>query len=149
LKKAAIISYALLCGWFVLGYSGTSLTVETRITDLNVSTVLLFFLLWGLFGYIRRWKYNDLSALAVVMIWGLNQYFEHWQPLFFGATPERVRGYNNYFNGTARIFSANPNRIVPDVFHIIIGLLLVVCAILLLVNIGVLLRDRFRRRVPT
>lgn len=140
IKKLAIGFYAGLCGWLLLAYCGTPLTVHVSITDWNASTLLLLFLLWGLFDYIRKWKYNDFSAFAVVLIWGANQYAEHWGPLFFGAPAARVRHYNEYFKGTLRLLPAESDRIVPDIFHIIIGLLLAVCIILLLVNSIRLLR---------
>lgn len=148
MKNLTIIFYSLLCGWFVLGYCGTSLTIQVEITQFSVATILLFFLLLGLFGYIRKWKYNDLSALSVVVIWGINQYYEHWQPLFFGSSPERVRRYYNYFKGTVRIFPEEQNRIVPDVYHIVFGLLIFICTILLLTNIIILLKDTLKRKLP-
>lgn len=142
MKRLGATAYSLLCGWFLLGYLHTRLTVPVKITEFGVGTVLLFFLLLGLFGYVRRWKYNDLSAFSVVVIWGFDQYFEHWQPLIWGAPQARVDRYYQYFKNTIRVFPPSPHRIVPDLFHTVIGALILVCVFLLLHNIIALLRAR-------
>lgn len=144
MKKLAIIFYLILCGWFMLIYFGTRLTYIVKITDFGISTILLPFLLVGLFGYMRKWKYNDVLAFSVVMVCGFEQYNQHWGPMFFGTSPEKIRRYNEYFTGTLRIFPVNPNRVVPDVFHTVLGLLIAVCLILLLANIIVLFTRQFK-----
>ena len=135
MKKLGIVLYSFLCAWYILGYFGTPLTIKVDVTQFSIGTILLFFLLLGLVGYWRKWTYADLSALAVVVIWGINQYYEHWQPLIYGASPGRVRHYNEYFKGTIRIFVERQDRIVPDVYHIVIGLLIVSCSIVLFINL--------------
>jgi hypothetical protein len=147
MKKLIITFYVILCCWFSLMYFGTRLTIKCNITDLKISTFLFLVLLFGLFGYIRKWKYNDFSVLSILLIWGYNQYFEHWEPMFFGASQERIHSYYGYFKGTVRLFPAEPSRIIPNVWHMVIGALIVICIVLLLVNIFILMKCQFKKKL--
>lgn len=74
-------------------------------------------------------------VLVVLVFWLVVQYFSHWHLTIFGATPEKIRGYNQCFEGTLCVVPRREDRLIPDFYHIVlhslIGLnLVLVCMIL-------------------
>ena len=62
--------------------------------------------------------------LAVLCVWLLSQFRWHWYYTLFGASEQKLKGYNNCFRGTVRIFPENETRLVPDLYHILLHLLI-------------------------
>lgn len=69
--------------------------------------------------------------LTILVLWFAVQFFCHWYHTLFGASPEKIRGYNECFRNTVRIFPASEERLVPDLYHIVLHLLILVNAVLL------------------
>lgn len=74
-------------------------------------------------------------TFAVLVFWLVVQYFCHWHYTIFGATPEKIRGYNQCFEGTLCIVPRREERLIPDFYHIVLhvliflNLVLICCAI--------------------
>lgn len=75
---------------------------------------------------VGRW-----ALAAVLALWLAVQFMCHWYFTIFGASREKLKGYNECFRGTARLFPMREDRLVPDLYHIVLHLLillnLVVC----------------------
>lgn len=56
--------------------------------------------------------------LGILLLWFAVQFLCHWRYTLFGAGPEKIRGYNECFRGTLRIFPESETRLVPDFYHI-------------------------------
>ncbi len=56
--------------------------------------------------------------LVVLVFWLVVQYFCHWHFTIFGATPEKIRGYNQCFESTLCIVPRREDRLIPDFYHI-------------------------------
>ena len=72
--------------------------------------LVLFYLLrpagkWILFG--------------ILALWFIVEFFCHWYFTIFGAPERKLKGYNDCFRGTARIFPMSETRLVPDLYHIV------------------------------
>ena len=67
---------------------------------------------------------------AVLALWLTVQFFCHWYYTLFGASPEKLKGYNDCFRGTVRLFPVSEKRLVPDLYHIVLHLLLAVNLVL-------------------
>ena len=63
--------------------------------------------------------------LALLVLWFTVQFFCHWVYTLFGASEEKLRGYNDCFRGTVRLFPVSEKRLVPDLYHIVLHLLLI------------------------
>ena len=55
---------------------------------------------------------------GILLLWFAVQFLCHWRYTLFGAGPEKIRGYNECFRGTLRIFPESETRLVPDFYHI-------------------------------
>ena len=70
-------------------------------------------------------------VLAVLVFWLVVQYFCHWHFTIFGATPEKIRGYNRCFEGSLCIVPRREDRLIPDFYHIVLHVLIVLNLVLL------------------
>ena len=70
-------------------------------------------------------------VLAVLVVWLVVQYFCHWHFTIFGATPEKIRGYNQCFEGSLCIVPRRADRLIPDFYHIVLHVLIVLNLVLL------------------
>ena len=61
------------------------------------------------------------------------QFFCHWYYTIFGASESKLKGYNEYFKDTVRLIPMSEKRLIPDLYHIILHILIllniVLCAI--------------------
>ncbi len=62
--------------------------------------------------------------LGVLILWFIVQFFCHWRYTIFGASQKKLKGYNDCFRGTVRIWPASERRLVPDLYHMILHLLI-------------------------
>ena len=73
-------------------------------------------------------------VLAVLVFWLVVQYFCHEHFTIFGATPEKIQGYNQCFEGSLCIVPRREDRLIPDFYHIVLhGLILLNIVLLCLV----------------
>lgn len=70
-------------------------------------------------------------VLSVLAFWLVVQYFCHWHFTIFGATPEKIRGYNRCFEGSLCIVPRQEDRLIPDFYHIVLHVLIVLNLVLL------------------
>ena len=69
---------------------------------------------------------------GVLLLWLIVQFFCHWYYTIFGASEKKIRGYNECFRGAVRLFPESETRLVPDLYHIVLHLLIVLNVILCL-----------------
>ena len=70
--------------------------------------------------------------LALLLLWFAVQFRCHWYYVLFGASEEKLKGYNDCFRDTFRIFPASDTRLVPDLYHILLHVLIlanIVCCL--------------------
>lgn len=70
-------------------------------------------------------------VLAVLVVWLVVQYFCHWHFTIFGATPEKIQGYNQCFEGSLCIVPRREDRLIPDFYHIVLHILIALNLVLL------------------
>ena len=61
---------------------------------------------------------------SVLVLWFTAQFFCHWYYTIFGASERKLKGYNDCFKGTVRIFPESEKRLVPDMYHILLHVLI-------------------------
>ncbi|MBN4074617.1 MAG: hypothetical protein COA82_11530 [Alkaliphilus sp.] len=95
---------------------------------------------WSILTIFMGLYYFELPYINLVFIglfgfvlYGL--YHFHWKLYFFGATNEKIVGYNNYFKGTHRILAESSTRLVPDTYHIVHSLLYLITFITLCIGL--------------
>ena len=70
---------------------------------------------------------------GILLLWFAVQFMCHWYFTIFGASEAKLKGYNECFKGTVRIFPESETRLVPDLYHIVLHLLILANLILCLV----------------
>ncbi len=71
--------------------------------------------------------------LTVLILWFAAQFMFHWYYTIFGASEQKLKGYNECFRGTVRLFPASETRLVPDLYHIVLHALILINIIFCLV----------------
>lgn len=62
--------------------------------------------------------------LSILALWFIVQFLCHWYYTIFGANEKKIKGYNECFRNTIRIFPMSEKRLVPDLYHIILHILI-------------------------
>jgi len=75
--------------------------------------------------------------LAVVLTaWLIIQFFCHWFYTIFGASEKKLRGYNDCFRHTVHLIPASETRLIPDLYHMILHLLILTNLALVIVEMA-------------
>lgn len=124
---ATIIFQAILWIWFlgcIITYRfGKYLLVE----GMGVKSAEFAMLCMYSFGLIMFYAYRPVGKwllFAILLLWLAVQFFCHWYYTIFGATESKLKGYNECFKGTVRLFPMSDERLVPDLYHIILHVLI-------------------------
>ena len=141
MRVAIIVVSCLLWLWF-LGCTftwkfGKVLLVEGMgLKSIEFAALVLFtlgigsFLLWEPIG---KWV-----LFVELALWLIEQFFCHEYFTIFGSSSKKLRGYNECFDGTVKLFPVSETRLIPDLYHNVLHLLiladLVLTAILLVAN---------------
>lgn len=70
--------------------------------------------------------------LFVLTAWFVVQFLCHWRYTIFGASEKKLRGYNECFRGTVRLIPESDTRLIPDLYHIVLHILILLNWILAL-----------------
>lgn len=62
--------------------------------------------------------------LGVLLLWFAVQFMCHWYFTIFEASERKLKGYNECFRDAVRIFPMSDKRLVPDLYHIVLHLLI-------------------------
>ena len=57
--------------------------------------------------------------LGLLILWSVVEFFCHWHYTIFGVSERKLKGYNECFRNTVRIFPMSETRLVPDLYHIV------------------------------
>lgn len=137
MRIAVILVSCLLWLWFlgaiITWRFGTVLLVEGMgVKSAEFFMLCLFsiaFAAYLLFPPTGQWV-----LLIVLAFWLVVQFFCHEYFTFFGASPQKLKGYNECFSGTAKLFPAREDRLIPDFYHIVLHLLIAADLILVMIS---------------
>lgn len=62
--------------------------------------------------------------LGILLLWFAVQFMCHWYFTIFGASERKLQGYNDCFRGAVRLFPMSDKRLIPDLYHIVLHLLI-------------------------
>ena len=69
---------------------------------------------------------------GVLLLWFAVQFMCHWYYTIFGASERKLQGYNDCFRDSVRIFPMSDKRLIPDLYHIVLHILILVNMVLCL-----------------
>ena len=133
-----IVVSCLLWIWF-LGCTiswrfGTVLLVEGMgIKSMEFIVLILF--TFGLLLYACIPPIGAWVILAELTLWLFVQFLCHWRYTIFGASEKKLRGYNKCFEGTVRLFPLSETRLIPDLYHIVLHILIAIDLLIVLIEI--------------
>ena len=88
---------------------------------------IVFFLC---FPSIGKWY-----LLGVLILWFVVQFFCHWYYTLFGVSEKKLKGYNACFKNTLHLIPASETKLIPDLYHMILHLLILLNIIFVIWNI--------------
>lgn len=104
---------------------GKVLLVEGMgVKSIEFVALILFTLSFGsfiLFEAVGKW-----ILIAWLSLWLIEQFFCHWYFTIFGASERKLRGYNECFKGTVKLFPMSEKRLVPDLYHTVLHFLIII-----------------------
>lgn len=140
MKEAIIIVSGLLWLWFlgctVTWRFGKVLLVEGMGIKSIEFAVLVFFSV-GVLSYLLWDQVGKWVLLTELSIWLTVQFFCHEYYTIFGASPQKLKGYNACFEETVKLFPASKTRLIPDLYHIVLHILICIDVILVAFTIAV------------
>ena len=80
----------------------------------------------GLSSFIFFENVGKWVLLALLSLWLTVQFFCHWYFTIFGASERKLKGYNECFKGTVKLIPASEKRLIPDLYHIVLHLLILI-----------------------
>jgi len=86
--------------------------------------VMLCLFSLGLLVYWCFYPVGKWILFGVLLFWFLVQYFCHWHYTIFGVSEKKLEGYNACFRDTVRIFPVSEKRLIPDLYHIVLHILI-------------------------
>jgi hypothetical protein len=137
--SAPIYLNALLILWFsIIFFDVPLLTIDGHASLISVYGLLALLLLVILAGLVLHWKNIHYFTLVILGLWGYLQFNSNWKYLFVETSQENIQAYYLHFDNTLRFFPESDTKIIPDAYHIILG-------ILLLINIVITIRILIKR----
>ena len=120
---------AALWIWF-LGCTTTYRIGKYRLVDgMGIKSAEFFVLCLysaGLLSFHVLQPFGKWILLFILVLWFVVQFFCHWYYTIFGASERKLKGYNECFRETVRIFPVSEKRLVPDLYHIVLHIFILV-----------------------
>ncbi len=78
----------------------------------------------GLVAYYTLQSAGKWILTGILILWFVVEFFCHWFFTIFGSSERKLQGYNNCFRDTVHLVPLNEKRIIPDLYHMIQHLLI-------------------------
>ena len=79
---------------------------------------------FGLVAYQWFQPAGKWILFGILLLWFIVQFMCHWYFTIFGASETKLKGYNECFRDAVRIFPMSDIRLIPDLYHIVLHLLI-------------------------
>ena len=138
MRIAIIVISCLLWLWF-LGCTftwkfGKVLLVEGMGLKSIEFTVLVLFTI-GIVGFLLWEPVGKWILLVELTLWLVAQFCSHEYFTIFGVSDRKLKGYNECFEGTVKLFPISETRLIPDLYHIVLHLLIATDLVLVALSI--------------
>lgn len=121
----AIIFQAVLWLWFLGCVTTYRIGKHLLVEGMGIKSAefaLLCLYSAGIVSYYCLGAAGKWILFSVLALWFTAQFFCHWYYTIFGASERKLKGYNDCFKSTVRIFPESEKRLVPDMYHILLHL---------------------------
>ena len=134
--SAAILLQGALWIWFLGCTTSWRFGKYTLVEGMGVKSAefaVLCLYSVGLVLYYLLQPAGKWILLSLLVLWFVVEFFCHWYFTIFGVTERKLKGYNECFRNTVRIFPMSETRLVPDLYHIVQHTLILLNIIICLV----------------
>ena len=88
----------------------------------------------GLISYRFFQPTGKLILFTILVLWFTIQFFCHWYYPIFGASGRKLKGFNAFLKGTLRLIPMSEKSVIPDLYHIVLHILILLNGILCLLS---------------
>ena len=130
----SIILWIWFLGCTITWRIGKVLLVE----GMGVKSAEFVFLIFFTLGILLFACYPQIGCwvlLRELAFWLTVQFLCHWRYTIFGVTQNKLKGYNECFEGTVRLFPMSGTRLIPDLYHIVLHILIAIDLICVFIQI--------------
>jgi hypothetical protein len=100
----------------------------------SAEAVMFALFLISLLCFVFYSAVGEWMMAAVLLLWLVVQFFCHWYYTLFGVGEQKLKGYNECFANTVRLFPMSDTRLVPDLYHIVLHTLILADLVLVTVR---------------
>lgn len=132
---AATVFEILLLIWFLGAVTTYKIGRRVLVLGEGIKSAEFFMLVLYSSGILLRQVFPAVGKwylFGVLMLWLIVGFFCHWYYTIFGASEKKIEGYNLCFRDTIRIFPASKKRLIPDLYHIVLHVLIIANIVLIL-----------------
>lgn len=132
-----LIVQALLWIWFLGCVTTWRFGKILLVEGMGIKSLEFFMLCLYSAGMVAYYSFQTAGKwilFGILVFWFVVQFFCHWYYTIFGASERKLKGYNECFKGTVRIIPMSETRIIPDLYHIVLHILILSNAILCLIS---------------
>lgn len=124
-RKRATITNLVLFVWFFLDMTGLFIGSRLLVSQAYREDGIYFLIFTACLIAFWLWKRGGAYVLSAwLALWFLAQVSSHWVPAIFGPWEQKIQ----YFEGTIKLF-ASDTVYIPDLYHIILHLLILLALI--------------------
>ena len=131
MRIAIIVISCLLWLWFL----GCTFTWKFGKVLLVEGMGLLVLFTIGIVGFLLWEPVGKWILLVELTLWLVAQFFSHEYFTIFGVSDRKLKGYNECFEGTVKLFPISETRLIPDLYHIVLHLLIATDLVLVALSI--------------
>lgn len=137
LSRPTLAVLLLLAVWFALDFVGVSRLVDAEplvsLAGLMLALLVVFFVAGG-----REMRLVAPVYALALAVWSWLQVETHWSTYLLPASERKLAWYERVFGDNIHLLPTLPDRTTPDAYHTVL-------AVLILVNLGMAIRDMLRR----
>lgn len=133
MKKRCLIANGILLVYFFLNLTGFKIG-NFILTEVAWREDQIFFFIYLMLLVIFLWKERVGGYLLSgwLTMWFMSQFMSHWYYTIFGADEKKLAVYHGLYDRMYHLIPSSPTRIIPDFYHIVLHLLILMALALTL-----------------
>lgn len=125
----SLVAQMALLIWFfgcIISYRTSKWILVEGVGIKSAEFGMLCFYIAGVLSYQIINSFGKWFLLVVLLVWIIVQFFCHWYFTIFGASEKKLKGYNKCFRDSIRLIPASDTRLIPDLYHMILHILIII-----------------------
>ena len=125
----SLVAQLALWIWFfgcIKSYKTSKWILSKGVGIKSAEFVVLCLFTAGVVLYHAVYPVGKWFLLFVLSCWIIVQFFCHWYFTIFGVSEKKLKGYNECFSDTVRFIPASDTKLIPDLYHTILHILILI-----------------------